>query len=133
MQEEPFPADPPQRITGAKEGRKSFNLLLNFFTLQSKACTIFTGKPRNDTSMLLGAVDQSLFLILILLVFLLQIPCSTCQSSAKAQKQQPDQRVPVITGLRCGRCLLLRSFRPAPCFQPRFTPMTIVPTLCSTQ
>ena len=51
------------------------------------------------------AADQSSILILILLVFLSQIPGSAGQSSAKGQKQQPDQRFPVVTGLRRGRRL----------------------------
>ena len=46
--------------------------------------------------MLLGAADQSSILILILLVFLPQIPCGTCHASADTKQQQPDQRVPVM-------------------------------------
>ena len=56
----------------------------------------------------ISTVDQSSIQILILLVFLPQIPRSTCHTSADTKQQQPDQRVPVITGLRCGRCLLWR-------------------------
>ena len=55
---------------------------------------------------LFSTVDHSSILILIIFIFLPQIPSGTCHTSVDA-KQQPNKRVPVITGLRLGLGLLL--------------------------